>query len=116
MTDRFKDLDSEFGMYTRGYPWQKFAAIKKAFSETEAEWVLWVSSDTLFVNMDFEIESLIEAHPGRNLIVFEPKEPINGCIYEDSGIFLIRNSEFSLNFLMLKLLSHDLLKMGSLNC
>ncbi|CAF1356510.1 unnamed protein product [Didymodactylos carnosus] len=84
-------------------PWNKVALIKKLLKERQNEWIMWVDSDALIVNMSFDIP--FDRYVGYNLVIwglddllYKKGDPFNGI---NTGVFLIRNCDWSREFIEL---------------
>jgi hypothetical protein len=73
--------------------WNKILVVKKLLDDYE--YVLWVDSDAVMVRFDKDIRD--EMEPGKYLYLV--KFNLSGKEVPNSGVFLIRNSEWSKNFL-----------------
>ncbi|KAL3694039.1 hypothetical protein R1sor_007690 [Riccia sorocarpa] len=81
--------------------WVKLPIIRRLMLQhPEAEWIWWMDSDAVFIDMDFQIP--FENYQGINMIipgwddaVYDRREWIG----LNAGIFLIRNCQWSLDFL-----------------
>lgn len=92
--------------------WGKFDAIEKILPHYD--WVFWLDMDTVIMNYNVTIESLIdqfiekvggqEQFEKRHLIV---ARPVNDMMI-NAGVFLLRNSEWSRKFLRLTQKRRDL--------
>ncbi|KAI3736330.1 hypothetical protein L6452_15869 [Arctium lappa] len=81
--------------------WAKLSAVRAAMlAHPEAEWTWWIDEDAAFTDMDFKVP--LERYKDRNFVVHGwPRE-----VYEEknwlglnAGSFLIRNCQWSLDFL-----------------
>ncbi|KAL3692969.1 hypothetical protein R1sor_006620 [Riccia sorocarpa] len=81
--------------------WIKLPLVRKLMlAHPEAEWIWWMDSDALFTDMTFELP--LERYENYNMIihgwehkVFEEKD---WCGL-NAGVFLVRNSQWTLDFL-----------------
>ncbi|KDP25125.1 hypothetical protein JCGZ_22660 [Jatropha curcas] len=81
--------------------WAKYPIVKAAMlAHPETEWIWWVDSDAVFTDMEFKIP--LEKYKDHNLVV----RGWPSLIYKkqswtslNAGVFLIRNCEWSMNFL-----------------
>jgi hypothetical protein len=71
--------------------WSKLLAVRAAMKEKPGAWIMWVDADAVVVNHRIRAETLV---PKGFEVVFG--SDFNGL---NSGIFLIRSSEWSLRFL-----------------
>ena len=76
---------------TRHPSWSKLLAVRAALAEKPGAWVMWIDADAVVVNHRIRAETLV---PKGFEVVFG--SDFNGL---NSGIFLIRSSEWSLRFL-----------------
>lgn len=75
--------------------WSKIKAVSHLLGPSMAcEWVLWTDADTVIMNSDIRIEDILPADASKDLLVASDK----GGGY-NSGVFLFRNSEWSLQIL-----------------
>ncbi|KAL9994687.1 putative xyloglucan 6-xylosyltransferase [Helianthus debilis subsp. tardiflorus] len=81
--------------------WAKLPAVRAAMvAHPEAEWIWWIDEDAVFTDIDYKVP--LERYKDRNFIVHGwPRE-----VYEEknwlginAGSFLIRNCQWSLDFL-----------------
>lgn len=72
---------------TRPVPWSKILAIQKHLSDYD--WIYWSDADSLIMNMNIKLESLID--DTYNMVI--SKEEANGNL--NTGSFLIKNCEWS---------------------
>ena len=85
---------------TRPPAWSKIRAVQAMFTLYKCEWVLWLDADIVIMNSSIPLESIIP-HPDSNqnsavdLIVTTDRR-----FTANSGAWLIRNSEWSKQFLM----------------
>mmetsp|Transcript_18188 Transcript_18188/g.35723 ORF Transcript_18188/g.35723 Transcript_18188/m.35723 type:complete len:394 (-) Transcript_18188:225-1406(-) len=70
---------------SRPAAWSKFIILKKYLDKYQ--YLMWMDADALFMNMTIRVEDLIDSH--HELFFARDEADIN------SGIFLIRNSEWS---------------------
>lgn len=76
----------------RGVVWSKIALLQELMEKDKSsEWFLWIDADALFMNHELKLENRIE--PDCNLII---THDVNGL---NSGVFLIKNCDWSRNFL-----------------
>ncbi|THU62173.1 hypothetical protein C4D60_Mb01t02330 [Musa balbisiana] len=81
--------------------WAKLPAIRAAMlAHPEAEWVWWVDSDAVFTDMDFELP--LHRYRDHNLVVHGWPHLVydaRSWVSLNSGVFLIRNCQWSLDFM-----------------
>lgn len=81
--------------------WAKLPLMRRLMlAHPEAEWIWWMDSDALFTDMVFEIP--FHRYRGSNLIVHGYPDMLfkeNSWIALNTGSFLLRNSQWSLDFL-----------------
>ncbi|XP_024403986.1 probable xyloglucan 6-xylosyltransferase 3 [Physcomitrium patens] len=81
--------------------WAKLPLLRKLMvSHPEVEWIWWMDSDAIFTDMAFEMP--MEKYEGKNLVV----HGFHNLLFEqhrwiglNTGIFLIRNCQWSLDLL-----------------
>jgi xyloglucan 6-xylosyltransferase len=81
--------------------WAKLPLLRKLMvNHPEVEWIWWMDSDAIFTDMDFEMP--MEKYEGKNLVV----HGFHNLLFEqhrwiglNTGIFLIRNCQWSLDLL-----------------
>ena len=71
--------------------WSKLKIILSIFEKQTFDWVLWTDSDSVILNEDIKIESLIDDNV--DLIITKD------CFSYNAGVFLIKNTEASKKFL-----------------
>lgn len=71
--------------------WSKILLLLQSMKSSSSEWFFWTDADSLVMNMAIPLEDLIDEK--YNLIIAKDFNGIN------SGQFLIRNCEWSINFL-----------------
>jgi predicted O-methyltransferase YrrM len=76
---------------SRPIPWSKIPLILQAMEDPKARWIFWSDADSLIMNLAVPVEQLIDER--YNLIIAKDFNGIN------SGQFLIRNCEWSRQFL-----------------
>lgn len=75
--------------------WSKIPAVRHLLSTNECDWVMWTDADTIIMNSDRRIEDFLPTESsGKDLLVGSD----NGGGY-NSGVFLVRNSEWGRNFM-----------------
>lgn len=74
--------------------WSKILAVSHLLHQDQCDWVMWTDADTVIMNSDRRIEDFLPADPTKHLLVVNDK----GGGY-NSGVFLLRNSEWSRQFL-----------------
>lgn len=75
--------------------WSKIKAVSHLLGPSMAcDWVLWTDADTVIMNSDVRIENILPEDASKDLLVASDK----GGGY-NSGVFLFRNSEWSLRIL-----------------
>lgn len=72
-----------------GY-WVKFAAVAKAFAESQAEWIVWMDSDVVVLDKRVTLESYVD--DSHDLAVADA-----GCF--NCGVFMIRRSQWGKAFM-----------------
>jgi len=72
--------------------WSKLKIILSIFEKQTFDWVLWTDSDSVILNEDIKIESLID--DSVDLVITKD------CFTYNSGVFLIKNTENSKKFLL----------------
>jgi hypothetical protein len=72
--------------------WDKILAVKENLPNYD--YVMWVDSDSIFKKFDYKLEDIIL--PEYN--GFFGKDPVDS-IYVNTGVFILKNSEWSLNLL-----------------
>ena len=76
--------------------WNKILIIKKLLEDKKNyDFILWIDSDALFVRFDCDISKEIELGKDFYLV----KHNLNGKELPNTGFFLIRNSDWSKNFI-----------------
>ena len=97
--------DQDYSNYMNSPHWQKPFALKLLFTDLsyEYEWIFYTDFDALFINCSSPISYFIEqAYSNPNVINKESVSFIfagDNHIFLNSGIFIIRNNEWSLNLL-----------------
>jgi hypothetical protein len=79
---------------TRPPAWSKIQAVKHLLTDEGCDWVMWTDADTVIMNSDIRIEDFLPQDPTKDLLVGSD----NGGGY-NSGVFLVRNSPWALQFL-----------------
>jgi hypothetical protein len=76
--------------------WSKIKAVKRLFTDPayDCDWVVWLDSDTLVMNSNIKLESLIPADESANLVITE-----DHSFMFSSGVWMMRKSEWSVKFL-----------------
>jgi hypothetical protein len=76
--------------------WSKIRAVQRLLNDPEydCEWVVWLDSDTLVMNSNVKLESLLPADESANLVITE-----DHSFLFSSGVWMMRKSEWSLKFL-----------------
>ena len=74
--------------------WSKILAVAQLMDEDKCDWVMWTDADTVIMNSEQRIENFLPQDPSKHLLVGSD----NGGGY-NSGVFLLRNSEWSRQFL-----------------
>lgn len=82
----------------RPIPWTKILLLLEVMKNKECKWVFWTDADSLIMNKEIKLEDLIDEDC--DLIITKELH------YYNSGQFLLKNSEWSRDFL-LKVYSHD---------
>jgi galactosyl transferase GMA12/MNN10 family len=84
--------------HSRPPAWSKILAVQDMFqhrhNRRRCEWVLWLDADTVIMNSSIKLESLIPADDNIHLIITTDRR-----FTANSGVWLIRNSEWSQQFL-----------------
>ncbi len=86
---------------SRPVPWSKILLMREILEQSSYQWLFWIDADALFMNFDQSIESLID----EDYYLIASKDyrfPIN------TGVFLLKNSEWSRSFLERVYLREDL--------
>ncbi|TVU00848.1 hypothetical protein EJB05_53696, partial [Eragrostis curvula] len=86
------------------WAWSKLPVLRAAMvAHPEAEWLWWVDADAVLTDMDFSLLPLAATrYAGRNLVVHGNRERFFGrrsWLGINAGVFLIRNCQWSLDFL-----------------
>jgi len=76
---------------SRPAAWSKIRAVRSALLSRQSEWVMWLDADAIVMNLEFPATRLIDHQV--DLIFASDQNGLN------SGIFLIRNCDWSLRFL-----------------
>eukprot|EP00977_Amphora_coffeiformis_P022855 scaffold11639_cov172-Amphora_coffeaeformis.AAC.32 len=79
---------------TRPPSWSKIKAAQRLLTEENCDWVFWLDADTVVMNSAKTIESFLPADKTKDLLITGQK----GGSY-NAGAWLIRNSEWSREFL-----------------
>ncbi|KAL6566867.1 hypothetical protein OROMI_015271 [Orobanche minor] len=104
-----------------GFYWAKIPIVRAAMlAHPEVEWIFWVDSDAIFTDMEFKVP--LDKYKDHNFVVYGRPD-----FYDDNekswlalsaGIFLIRNCQWSLDFMdswaSMGPLSPNYLKWGSI--
>lgn len=81
--------------------WAKLSAVRAAMvAHPEAEWIWWMDEDALFTDMDFKVP--LERYKDRNFVVHGWRREVyeeNNWLGLNAGSFLIRNCQWSMEFL-----------------
>jgi len=90
--------------------WSKLLALQQEFEKGE-DWLLWLDADALIVQQRFRLEDILGAaeNSGKNLIF---SQDANGIC---SGVFFIKNTEWSKQFIKSVLLLGELPDCGHLH-
>lgn len=79
--------------------WTKIALLLKMMKETDDDYVVWLDADIMIMNQDIKIESIIEEYmDGKDFLLCRD---VSGHI--NTGVFIIRNTEYSKSVLELNL-------------
>src|SRR3989339_1015040 len=76
---------------SRPIPWSKILLIEKTLHESNYKWVFWTDADSLIMNLDIKLETLIDED--YDMIIGTDLNGVN------SGNFFIKNSSWSLELL-----------------
>jgi hypothetical protein len=78
----------------RNFSWYKLKLLLENLQNENYDYVIYIDSDAIFINNDFDIRNIIQAHQ-TDLIIGEDFGPdlING------GVLIFKNTEWSKNFL-----------------
>jgi len=80
----------------RPAPWNKIKIVEKILNDKKRyDFVFWIDADALFVNFDEDIR--LEIEPENDLYLV--KHQINESKIPNTGVFLLRNSDWSKEFL-----------------
>jgi hypothetical protein len=76
--------------------WSKIRAVQRLLTDPEydCDWVVWLDSDTLVMNSNIKLESLIPSDKSADLVITEDRSFVFS-----SGVWMMRKSEWSLTFL-----------------
>lgn len=70
--------------------WSKIVWVLMAMDHTNYKWIAWIDADTLIMNRGIQLEDLIDDR--YDIIINNDRNGFN------SGVFLVKNSEWSRNF------------------
>jgi hypothetical protein len=76
---------------SRSPQWNKIRVCQQELAT--CDWLLWMDADAMPVNLNFKVELLIESCQGKDFIISRDENEV--C----TGIFLVRNCEWSVRFL-----------------
>lgn len=85
---------SDFIDTSRPPAWSKIQAVKHLLENKGCDWVMWTDADTVVMNSDVRIEDFLPADGTKDLLV--GSDDGGGW---NSGVFLVRNTEWSRGFL-----------------
>lgn len=76
--------------------WSKIRAVQRLLTDPEydCDWVVWMDADTLIMNSNIKLESLLPSDESANLVITED----HSFLYS-SGVWMMRKSDWSLAFL-----------------
>lgn len=77
--------------------WRKVECIREALLNPDVEFIVWMDYDAFFVS-DVPIDYILELLPKNGSIYFSKSPHIAGAPYINSGVFFIRNTDFSKKF------------------
>ncbi|KAL6510964.1 hypothetical protein OROGR_022088 [Orobanche gracilis] len=85
-----------------GFYWAKIPIVRAAMlAHPEIEWMFWVDSDAVFTDMDFKVP--LDKYTDHNFVVYGRPDFYNdeekSWLALSAGIFLIRNCQWSLDFM-----------------
>lgn len=100
----FQHLDPESGPSYDTYDarWSKVKILEDSIDPIngwarDLDFVMWIDADFIFLDMGLRLEEVAEAHPGAHIIA--SAEHAGSTTLINSGTVLIRNSQFSREFL-----------------
>lgn len=81
--------------------WNKVALILELVETSQYEWIVWIDSDSLIMNVLFEIPW--KKYEGYDLVMWGQEKELyeigNAHMGLNTGVFLVRNTEWSKSFL-----------------
>ena len=92
--DQSKLLDS-----TRPPAWSKIRAVQAMLTLYQCEWVLWLDADTVIMNSSIPLESILPFQDLKENQAIDLIVTTDRRYTANSGVWLIRNSEWSKQFL-----------------
>lgn len=79
----------------------KLAALEQILNDDlrEKQWVVWMDNDTLITNMDIKFENIIQQYANQDTEMIIARDLKYDITLVNTGVFLIRNSEWTRKFL-----------------
>ena len=101
ISEAFRSPQETATVRQMGYYWQKVAVLQNVLSlphSPEFDWLLWIDSDAVFTNADRDLAEIVREYgQGKDLIM--PLDLGDDAIRINNGVFLLRNSRWSRQFL-----------------
>lgn len=85
---------------SRPVPWSKIKAVSNLLVDSRYDWVVWIDDDIYITNPNIRLEYFIKkCSPQTNCILSSHKEFNQQYIDVNSGLFFIKNTQWSKDFL-----------------
>lgn len=101
----FKDSSKQNKTFREGLYWQKVIAVREELDRSNCRWVMWIDADVMFTNFTKKVEDILKQYAFRmyHNIQFEnhlilSAEQVNFSSVINAGVFLVRNSGWSVDF------------------
>ena len=98
--------------YSNDQRWNKVKIVHNAFLTwgKDLDYIVYLDSDLIILNMEFKFEDIINKNHNADLIFSKDSHPMNGIM--NSGLFIAKNSKWTLDFLEEWWGSNDLREMA----
>lgn len=85
--------------YSNDQRWNKVKIVHNAFTTwgKDLDYIVYLDSDLTILNMNFKFEDIINNNQNFDLIFSKDSHPMNGIM--NSGLFIAKNSKWTLDFL-----------------